>query len=374
MPETKPKFKPIILDRSRCEQYATCPLQAYLSIILDALKAHHNNLEVFPWERKLLDAANRGLIADMGEIVLQSTNGSLAECGTQIHKLIEDAFNACGNDLKLVPQWFVDNLPKMKPNLLPMAIRHARHVGDMVADYHVAVIGLEVQVSLIIVPETDTEPGIVATTRIDLLGSGKDNLHVCDWKTGFKRRTNSEAADSFQAWFIAFLLFQQKEYTEINTIHFWYYESMFGTRAYAKFERNEEHPRLPGLTTEVALKGRVTEAVKLFQADCREPWPLPEACLWCDVITFCPHASMEAKEIADDPCAFVDSLVVLQQLCAKRKKALTGWLKGHGPVEGTKVVYDRKKPADKFTAAFTDKNKPKGDALTGNDSLDSHFS
>jgi hypothetical protein len=107
----------------------------------------------------------------------------------------------------MVPSWFVDNLPDIKPNVQAMAIRHARHVADMLADYHVSIIGSEIQISMEIIAETETTPAIIATTCIDLLGSGKGNLHVHDWKTGFKRRSNSETLDSFQARLICLLLF-----------------------------------------------------------------------------------------------------------------------------------------------------------------------
>ncbi len=368
-----PKHKPIILDRSRLQQYADCPLQGYLSILWDALKAIAGGYEVFPWEQKLLDAADPELIKAMQALIQQSTTGRLAECGTQIHGLIEKAFRECENDVQQVPQWFVDNLPKMQPNISKMAEKHARHVGDMVANYHVNLIGIEVQVSLILIEETETTPAVIGTTRIDLLGSGRGNLHVVDWKTGFKQRSNSATLDSFQAGFIALLLFCQKEYAEIGTVHFWYYETMFGTKAYARFNRNDEHPRLPGLTTLGGLRGRAKEAALLFQSDCRDAWPLPDTCCWCDMIRFCPQASMEAKEIADDPAAFVDNLVVLKALCSTRKRALTAYIKGHGAVEGSKVVYTQKKPSGKFLADFEDKDKPQS-GPTGNPDLDSHFS
>ena len=101
---------------------------------------------------------------------------------------------------------------------------------------------------------------------------------------------------------------------------------------------------------------------------------MPESCLWCDMIPFCEYASMEAKEIADDPKAFVDNLVVLRELCTRRKKALTTYIKGHGPVAGSKVEYTQKKPSTKFTADFQSLDKPAGPVETGNSDLDSHFS
>ncbi len=368
-PEPK---KPTILDRSRLEQFATCPRQGYLTVIWEALKAREASLEVFSWELKILLLASTSLVSEMKKRIKQSTGGIYAECGTQIHKLIQTAFKECHNDLQIVPQWFVDNLPAIQPNIQPMAIRHARHVADMLADYHVSLIGVEMQISMEFLAETDTEPAVIGTTCIDLLGSGKDNIHVADWKTGFKRRSNTETLDSFQAGFICLLIFSQPEYASINTIHFWYFETMFGTRSYARFDRDEEHPRLPGLSTEVALLGRAMEAAKLVRDGCKDAWPLPESCLWCDMITFCPEASMEAMEIADDPGAFVDRLVVLQAMCKKWKTAATRWVKGHGPLEGTKVVLTKTKPSSKFTTAFEDKSKPKS-GPTGVESLDSHF-
>ena len=366
-------MKPIILDRTRLEQYANCPFQGYVMTLWDALKAKAEGREVFAWEQERLLNADPELIEMLSAVAQQSIMGKFADCGIEIHALLERAFKECEGDLEAIPEWFVENLPGIKPNIQPMAIRHARHAADMLADYHVAVIGTEVQVSMVLTEETDSTPAIIGTTAIDLLGSGKDSLHVCDYKTGFKRRSNTETLDSFQAGFIAALLFSQPEYAEINTIHFWYYETMHGTKAYARFDRHAEHPRLPNLTTEMALKGRIREAVKLFEADCRECWPLPDTCAWCDVIRFCPYASIEAKEIADDPSGFVDSMVVMEQRLKAMKKAATAWIKAKGEIAGTKVVFAKKVPQERFTGGFQDKQKPKGPAETGVSELDSHF-
>ena len=369
----KNDMRPIILDRSTLERYATCPRQAYLTMLREALKAKAANLEVFPWEAERIKDADPELIEEMEKVILQSTDSRLCECGNEIHELLKRAFNECKNDLNLIPEWLVENLPKIKPNIQPMAIRHARHAADMLSEYHVNLIAVEHQVSLVVIPETETTPVVIVTMRYDLLGSGKGNLHVMDWKTGFKRLTNQEAAESFQAEFGAWLLFQQDPYLEINTIHWWYFETMFGTKAYARFDRNEEHPRLPGLTTERAIKGRVLSAVDLFLKNCKDPWPLPYSCSWCDMIPFCPLADMSVKEIADDPKAFVDNLVVATEHLKRQRAAATAWIKGKGPLTGTKVAYTRKIPQMKFTAGFEDIAKPKGPAKTGDDNIDGHF-
>ncbi|KKM84089.1 hypothetical protein LCGC14_1302770 [marine sediment metagenome] len=366
-------MKPIVLDRTRLGQYATCPRQAYLAMIWEALKAKANGLETFPWEKERIINVDPKLIEAMKAVIHQSTDSLLRECGTEIHDLLKQAFDECKNNLNLIPEWFVDNLPKIKPNIQPMAIRHARHAADLLSEYHVNILAVEHQVSLVIHPETATTPAVIVTMRYDLIGSGKGNLHVMDWKTGFKRLTNQEAAESFQAEFGAWLLFQQEPYKEINLLHWWYFETMWGTKAYARFDRLEEHPRLPGLTTEVAIQGRVLSAVDLFLKNCKDAWPLPYSCSWCEMIRFCPNADMSAKEIADDPKAYVDRLVVVTEWLKRQKAAATAWIKGKGPLAGTKVAYTRKVPQAKFSAGFEDLQKPKGPAKTGDDSIDGHF-
>lgn len=373
-------MKPIVLDRTRLGQYAVCPRQAYLTMLWEALKAKAARLEVFSWEAERIKDADPKLVEAMQNVALQSTDSRLCECGHEIHDFFKRAFDACQNNLHLVPEWLVENLPKTKPNIQPMAIRHARHAADMITEYHIDLIAVEKQVSLVVYPETDTTPAVIVTMRFDLLGSGKGNLHVMDWKTGFKRLTNQEAAESFQAEFGAWLLFQQKDpetkkllYENINTLHWWYFETMWGTKAYARFDKNEEHPRLPGLTTEKAIQGRVLSAVDLFLNNGKDPWPLPYSCSWCEMIRFCPLADMSAKEIADDPKAYVDRMVVVTEWLKRQKAAATAWIKGKGPIAGTKVAYTRKIPQAKFSAGFEDLAKPKGPAKTGDESIDSHF-
>lgn len=366
-------MKPIIIDRTRLGQFADCPRQGYLTMLWEALKAEATGLEIFPWEAERIKDADPKLVEAMKSVILQSTDSRLCECGVEIHDLLKKAFEECKNDINIVPEWFVDNLTKIKPNIQPMAIRHARHAADMITEYHIDLIALEHQVSLVIHPETATTPAVIVTMKYDLLGSGKGNLHVMDWKTGFKRRTNQEAAESFQAEFGAWLLFQQEPYKEINTLHWWYFESMWGTKAYARFDRLEEHPRLPGLTTEKAIQSRVMSAVDLFLKNCKDAWPLPYNCCWCDMIRFCPLANMDAKEIANDPQAYVDRMVVVGEWLKRQKAAATVWIKAKGSLIGTKVAYTQKIPQERFSAGFEDLAKPKGPAKTGDESIDSHF-
>ena len=365
-------MKPIILDRSTLERYSTCPQQAYLTMIFESLKAEASGLEMFFWEKERITNADTALIERMKKSALYSTTNKACDIGTEIHSLIEQAFKACNNDLEVIPQWFVDNLPTIRPDIQPLAIQHARHVADTLANFHVNLLGIEQQLSIVFLPETPMRPAIIVTMRYDLLGSGIKSLHIADFKTGFKRRTNSETADSFQAQFGAWLLWQQPEYKEVLKVHFWFYESLWGTKAYACFDRDEEHPRLPGLTTQQAIQGRVKETVELFIRNNQEAWPTEDKCCWCGMLPFCKLADMEAKTIADDPKLYVDKMVVLDEMLGRMKKAATAWVKAKGAITGSKVIFTKKNPTERFTTCFEDKNKPTV-ATTGDEELDSHF-
>jgi hypothetical protein len=370
-------MKPVILDRSTLEKYATCPQQAYLSILFDFLKAEAKGEEVNDWERSLAAQADPDLISRLKSSALYSTASKSCDIGTQIHELIEQSFidTTINGQIQLheVPQWFVDKLPTLRPDIQPMAIRHARHIGDQLADLHVAVIGLEQQVSVVFLPETATRPAIIVTMRYDLLGSGIKSVHCIDWKTGYKKRTNDETADSFQAQFGAWLMWQQPEYKDVNKIHFWYYETLWGSKSYACFDRDEEHPRLPGLSANNAIYGRVRETVELFLANNQEAWPMEDKCCWCDMISFCKYASMDAKAIDISTKEYVDKMIVDEESLKRRRKAAVEWIKAKGPLVGTKVTFAKKEPTDRFTCDFIDNAKPKGPASTGDAELDSHF-
>ena len=373
----------ITIDRSRAEQYADCPYQGFVMLCLEVLKAIGDGKKVFQWEKEILDSASDELIDKLTPYVNTSNTSILCDTGTEIHAVIDEAFQACEGNLELIPDWILENLPKVRPDIQPEAIHAGRYVADVLADLHITVIGTELQIEYELFPKTASRPAVVITSALDLLGSGLNNsLHVHDWKTGFKRRSSSETVNSFQAQFGALLLWKQPEYKEVERIHWWYQETRFGSKSYAGYDRHNEHPRLPHLTQEVAFECRIEEAVKLILSNRQDAWPMPQKCCWCDAIRWCPHAHADAKDIADDPKAFVDRVVVMEALLKKHKKAASDWLKGKGPIVGTKYVYDRKAPTNKFTAEFTEKDldrdyaKPKHieiPASTGDADLDLHF-
>lgn len=335
-----------ILDRSTLERYAECPQQGYLKCLYDAVCAYQSGHPPLWYEQKMMDSADPMLLAEMKKYACKGTETSICQTGVAIHGLIEKAFEECEGDLTRVPDWIVSNAPKIRPDIQPEALRAMRHVADMLSDLHVSIIAIEQQVA------TEMK-GITLTCRLDLLAQGTNqSLHVIDWKTGYKRRTPAETADSFQAQFIAYLLWSQPCYKEVNVIHFWYYETRYGTKSYARFVRNEEHPRLPHLTQYAAFESRIANALSLFLTNTQDAWPDEEKCCQCDMVSFCSAAHLNAEQIDKDPKAFIDHLAYLCGKVAAMKKAATAWVKAKGPLVGTKVVFDRKKPSERFTCGF----------------------
>jgi hypothetical protein len=365
----------MILDRSTLEAYAGCPHKGYLKVLFDACKAKAQGKTVFAWEEALLAAADRRLIEALLDAAACGTNSSLCETGIQIHAVIEEAFKACDGDLSLIPDYISDRLPHVRPDLQPDAIRAGRYICDMVADIHIKVLAIEKQISV------KTPDGESLTCRLDLLGQGLNrSLHVFDWKSGWLRRTNGETFDSFQAQFAASLLWGQSCYSEVEVIHYWYMETRFGTKAYAKFDRNEEHPRLPHLTQQIAFSGRIDETVKLVRDAVQECRPTDTKCCQCDMIRFCKLAHLDADEISKDPKSFVDKLAYDIASVARRKKAATAWVKAKGPIAGTAVVFDRKRPSERFSCELIDGGKPFKinhecivGPVTGDDEVDAFF-
>ncbi len=325
----KIELPPIIADRSALEKYATCPHGAYLC-------RKHN-----------------------------ITGGSkLADTGQIVHELIHEAIVYCEGDTDYIADYFLNELPKVRPDIQPEAIKAARFVCDELANMPIdRLIAVEKQIDYVLLPETATPPGMgrfVITTCPDMLFHGHDDaLVVYDWKTGFKRRNNEDARDAYQTCHIVYILWQM--YPTCEVIHFFYKETRWGSIAYARLVRTEEHPRLPHLTTEAAFAGRIMEAAKLWLADCRDAWPERKKCLWCDAISKCKFGDKLAMEVKTNTEYAVDHYQVLQAICDKYKEAFTDLIQGGGEAKGSAVYMRRKKPAKpKFTleAAPLEKDKP----------------
>jgi len=375
-------MEPIILDRSTLEGVADCPYQGYLHILFEAIKAASTGVKVFPWEEARVIAAKPELVEKMKSYTRCGMTSELCQTGIEVHLVIEKAFAECEGNLEIIPDWIVENIPKCRPDIQPHVIVAARHVCDMLADLHVRVIGTEQQMEWALFPEIGLRPAVVATQCLDILAEGlNQSLHSWDWKSGYKRWTNSQAWASFQGQCGALMMW--KSYPDVETIHWWYKCTRDGNTAYARYDRNKEHPRLPGLTQEVAFEARVKEAAKLLLNDNRECRPTEQKCLWCDFVIFCREAHIAAKEIADNPSLFIDRLMVDMMSVKRRKGQARAWVQAKGAIEGKDVVFCQKPPSKTFSCAMMDKEaaedakkhiKKTKPEPTGDDEIDSFFS
>lgn len=319
------KPQPVVIDRSSVERYAVCPMQGYL-------------------------CGQQQYRAD----------SKLADTGTIIHELIREAIENCREDLSMVADYFCNELPRVRPDVQPEALRAGQFVADELSRInYTSILLCEQQIDFPPRSEDGTVDNcpawllspkgvpMVWTTKPDLVMSGNRNsLVVYDWKTGFKRRTNEEAYDEFQTAFIAFLLWQL--YPDVEDIHFFYKETRWGHSAYAQLARSKEHRTLPHLTTEAAFQARILAACQYWFMESKDTWPIYEKCILCPVTKQCPNANADAIELAHDPRLFVDRMTTLQALLDQMDETAKTWVKANGAIEGTASIYDFIPPAPKF--------------------------
>ncbi len=317
------KAEPIIADRSKMEQTANCPHQAHL------VAKHGSEIQT-----------------------------ALVQTAEIDHKLIDEAIKYAVKEgtTDALADYFENELPKVRPDVQPEAIKSARHVCEKLLYMPIdRLIGSELQIDYVLIPaKAMPVKGVgdfVITTCLDVLLSGRDNaLIVDDWKTGYKRLSKEEAFDSFQAQFICFILWQQPDYATVDIIHFWFEETRWGNSVYVCFDRNKAHKAMPHLTQELAFQARIFEAAKLMLSGSTEAWPEEKKCLWCQAIKKCEFANQDAVEITEDPKKAVDHYEYLKAICANYKTQFTELIKSGQmtEIEGSVVTLHKKKPADKF--------------------------
>jgi hypothetical protein len=319
--ELTPQKEPIIADRSAVEDYAVCPFRA----------------------SKKRELAGK---ADDHSICM--------EVGNEVHRIAEDCLKEAAisqipsND---VAEDIVDKLASVKPDIQPQVIKAARYFADMVCELRIHdIIGVELQIDdACKTGLTDMEGRpFKLTTCLDLLLKGQNSLHVIDWKSGYKKRNKEETFNSFQAQFASNILWKTYDGSngdKIDTIHFWYWETFWGTKSYARFDRDAETASLPHLTLELQIKGRIFEAIKLWATDSKEAWPEEKKCAWCpvEVVKLCPHAIPSVKDLVNDPKGAVDQLVVLKAAYDNAASALKAHVKAHGGIKGSEMVFEWRK-------------------------------
>ena len=317
--DTEPKT--ITAYRSKVQQYATCPFQAW----------------------KCQDLEEHSVLLDVGD---------------EVHKIGEDAIReAIENHTPPdeLAENIVDVLPQARPDIQPQIIKAARFLADQILELRVNdILGVEIQVDDAGKTGLTTMKGerYILSACLDLLLKGRNNsLHVWDWKSGFKKRTKEDTFNDFQSRYDSNILFKMYDGSNgdrIERIHWWFIETFWGTKSYACFERDQEYSSLPHLTLERQIEGQIFEAIKLWASDCREAWPEEKKCSWCPCVLECPHLPPYVKDIAKGPKAFIDQMVVLKAALDKCKKIAKSWLQEYGPIEGTDMIFEWR-PSKKFT-------------------------
>lgn len=237
----------------------------------------------------------------------------LPETGTLVHGIAEEAVKACDMDLQEAADYIAEELPKIRPDLQPEALRAGRNLANELRRFESnRVLLCEETITRSVLPATAKRGEVLVCIQPDLVlaTSKADTIIVLDYKTGYKQRSSQEARDDFQTCVGSWCLFAK--YPDVNTIHWFYLETRTNSRAYARIERtsvvgpNE-------LTQEMAFQARIEQAVQIMLSGDDEAWPNPDKCAMCPVARWCKAADYEAKDLNGNVQKYIDSYVVLNQ-------------------------------------------------------------
>lgn len=303
----KPKELPAsYIDRSDLEAFATCPQQGQLR-------------KTNPTE----------------------TNEVLPVVGQFVHKLAEEAIKFCDGNLQEASDYFAEELSKSRPDLQPEIIRAGRHLANQLLRFQSnKVLLCEEQITRAIIPATKEKGEVLITTKPDLVlaTTSASTLIVLDYKSGWRDRTNYDAADEFQTCVICWCL--RAKYPDVKTVHFTYLNTRKGTQAYARIEFDKVIG-INGLTQELAFGARILEAVKTWQYGIDAAWPEPSKCSMCPVMQWCKYADPSVPmDYAKNPKEYLDRFVVLSEGLARMERVLTDAAKTGRCIYGTETYFD----------------------------------
>lgn len=326
----KTKHPDIIIDRSKAEMKANCP--------------------------------HMGTLHDKYNKPVQDP---LPVTGTIIHDLVQESLERARDvpdPAVVAADYFAEEIPKVRPDLQPAAIVAGRFiVGELVYMPASQIMGIEKQIEHVLLPATPSRGRVIITLRLDLmLWAMEMGIDVWDWKTGFKRRSQEDVNNDFQAQFGTYILWQNfdgehkdeqgKILERVDKISFNFKETRWGATKTANFDRDRKYHRLlPDLTQETAFCARITEAVRLILTDCDDAWPHEKKCCWCDYLPECKLANGEAKKFADDKQLFLQQTYIMEELAKKNKGIITEFIKGGGVIEGDMIGRRKMPKTDRFT-------------------------
>jgi len=295
-------LEPITFDRSDLENTANCPFAA--------------------------KAIRDGKVQNISRLM---------DIGSEGHLLIKEGIEWGNGDYMVAADYILAEVTKARPDIQPEVIKALRFISNelkRIGNFNYGnLVGVEKQFSAELLPASQSRGAVIITARLDLVNAGRDKtvLHVHDWKTGYKHRSNSEAYASFQTCCIAWILF--KELADVQEIHFWYDQTMTDTRAYCKLERDRDYYN---------FQGRLETAVMLRLRDSSEAWPDIEKCSWCPATAICPHVVADARDFNTDKVPFLQQMIALQARLTAMKKIANAYVKKHGNIIFADHVYGDK--------------------------------
>lgn len=293
----------IILQRTELGRYAECPHQANLC------EQHPEATE---------------------------THDILPETGKLIHAIAKEAINACDYNLQEAADYIAEELPKIRPDLQPEALRAGKNLANEIRRFSGnRVLLCEEPITRSLMPATEKQGEVLIVSELDLvLATTKaDSILVLDYKTGYKNRTNQEAEDDFQTCVGCWNLFGK--FPDVNTINWFYLNTRIHTRSYARIERNAM-VGANDLTQELAFEARIFETVRLKLDGCDEAWPEPNKCSQCLVTQWCDaDKDIEVESLAKNPQKYLDAYIVLEEKNSKMLKTMKAYVKNGRVIYGT---------------------------------------
>lgn len=184
--------------------------------------------------------------------------------------------------------------------------------------------------------------GLRITSEVDLLHAtpAPELLTELDWKSGWKNWTERDVRDSFQFQMHAFLVLSTYETVEALRVSIW--NTRAGRKTYAvEFRRDD----LKAIETRIRSAAAKYLEWRDKPAVLAETWPTLEKCRICSAAAVCPAADHETTEIATDPAAFVDQLVVVGAKYDAMKRTASAYVDRHGDIISTSgAAFGTQKP------------------------------
>lgn len=274
-----------VVDRSTLERYASCPAQARF--------------------------------VDDGQV---RAAGLIAASGSEVHNAISKTITSYIDQQgtlspSAVREMLEVNLRGTRPDVQPDAIKGFRASTWAFADY---LANIHFQNVLHWDGGKGEKSGQLAfdfddlqlrvTSEVDLLHTtaAPDLLAELDWKSGWKMWSVEDVRDSFQFGLHAFLIL--KNYEAVKAVRIAIWNTRMGKRTWpTEFTRGD----LPAIEARIRAAAGFYLQYREMPPELAETWPVIEKCQICPAAHLCPAADKDAKEISENPAAFVDQMVAV---------------------------------------------------------------